>query len=180
MVDSLYVSVPKCYKKDTSGNVAVQPVSVLRLLLALGLFNSLIVDWLARFMVQINVNKTYLCRLPMPQPASDAEILQNPDFRTLARNALRLTLHAGYSDFAADLAGAMQALGVTAADVPATAKEADRLRAENDQIVAQLYGLTAAEFARLLASFQGMARKRPEYLTLLQEQWRDTLPLAAQ
>ena len=155
-------------------------ISVLRLLLALGLFNSLIVDWLARFMVQINVNKTYLCRLPMPQPASDAEILQNPDFRTLARNALRLTLHAGYSDFAADLAGAMQALGVTAADVPATAKEADRLRAENDQIVAQLYGLTAAEFARLLASFQGMARKRPEYLTLLQEQWRDTLPLAAQ
>ena len=106
--------------------------------------------------------------------------MQNPDFRTLARNALRLTLHAGYSDFAADLAGAMQALGVTAADVPATAKEADRLRAENDQIVAQLYGLTAAEFARLLASFQGMARKRPEYLTLLQEQWRDTLPLAAQ
>ncbi len=180
VVDSLYVSVPKYYKKDTSGNVAVQPVSVLRLLLALGLFNSLIVDWLARFMVQINVNKTYLCRLPMPQPASDAEILQNPDFRTLARNALRLTLHAGYSDFAADLAGAMQALGVTAADVPATAKEADRLRAENDQIVAQLYGLTAAEFARLLASFQGMARKRPEYLTLLQEQWRDTLPLAAQ
>ena len=160
--------------------MSAQPESGGRLLFALAWLNSLVVDWLARFMIQIHANKTYLYRLPMPQPASDAEILQNPDFRTLARNALRLTLHAGYSDFAADLAGAMQALGVTAADVPATAKEADRLRAENDQIVAQLYGLTAAEFARLLASFQGMARKRPEYLTLLQEQWRDTLPLAAQ
>lgn len=174
------VLIPKVYKRNDQETVGINVISDLRKIFALAIFNSLVFDWLARFMIQISVNLTYLYRLPTPQPASDVDILQSPNYRTLARNALRLTLHAGYSDFAADLAGAMQALGVTAADVPATAKEADRLRAENDQIVAQLYGLTAAEFARLLASFQGMARKRPEYLTLLQEQWRDTLPLAAQ
>jgi hypothetical protein len=57
---------------------------------------------------------------------------------------------------------------VRPADVPATAKARDQLRAENDKIVARLYGITAAEFAHLLRSFKGLAAKRPEYLALLQ------------
>ena len=44
----------------------------------------------------------------------------------------------------------------------------DRLRAENDHIVARLYGITAPEFIHLLRSFKGMAAKRPEYMALLQ------------
>ena len=53
-------------------------------------------------------------------------------------------------------------------DVPATAKARDLLRAENDKAVARLYGITDAELAHLLRSFQGLATKRPEYLALLQ------------
>ncbi len=53
------------------------------------------------------------------------------------------------------------------ADVPATPKACDQLRADNDRIVARLYGISDAEFAHLLRSFKGLATKRPEYLELL-------------
>lgn len=57
-------SIPKTYVLDSMDNVRTQTVSTLRLLFALALFNSIIVDWIARFMIQITVNKTYLFRLP--------------------------------------------------------------------------------------------------------------------
>lgn len=53
-------------------------------------------------------------------------------------------------------------------DLPQTAKAQDALRAQNDKLVAKLYGITDAELAHLLQSFKVMANKRPEYLTLLQ------------
>ena len=114
-------------------------------------------------MIQINVSQTYLYRLPIPQP-DDTEILANTDYATLAQNALRLTLAASWDDFA-ELAPLFH---VQKQDVPQTAKAKDALRAENDQIVARLYGITPAEFAHLLKSFKGMATKRPEYIALLQ------------
>ena len=44
----------------------------------------------------------------------------------------------------------------------------DLLRAENDKIVARLYGITDTEFKHVLKSFKGMSTKRPEYIALLQ------------
>ena len=161
--NTLNISIPKTYLRDAEGGVTTQAVSPLRLLLALAWFNSLPVDWLARFMIQIHANKTYLFRLPTPQP-SDDEIRANPDYTQLAKNALRLTLAASWDDFA-ELA---PLFNLQPGDVPATAKARDQLRAENDRIVARLYGITGAELAHLLRSFKGLAAKRPEYVALLQ------------
>ena len=173
---SMFASVPKHYvlqtvdgahgDKKAKLSVSVQPVSPLRLLFALAWLNSLPADWLARFMVQINVSQTYLYRLPMPQP-SDADILANPDYAALAKNALLLTLAAGWDDFATDLAAPMQALGVGKKHVPTTPKAQDKLRADIDHRVARLYGLQPADLAHMVGSFKVMASKRPEYLTLL-------------
>ncbi len=172
---TINISIPKIYVRTGQGGVATQTVSPLRLLFALAWFNSLPVDWLARFMIQIHASKTYLYRLPMPQP-SDDEIRQHPAYTQLARNALLLTLsapkpaHGGggapsssWDDFA-ELA---PLLGVQPQDLPTTAKARDSLRAQNDRLVAQLYGLDARELAHLLQSFKVMANKRPEYLALL-------------
>lgn len=126
-------------------------------------FNSVPVDWLARFMIQINVNLTYLYRLPMPQP-TDSEIRSNPDYAQLAKNALLLSLAASWDAFA-ELAPLFD---VQPSDLPQSAKAQDMLRAQNDKLVARLYGITDAELAHLLQSFKVMANKRPEYLTLLQ------------
>ncbi|WP_293996815.1 Eco57I restriction-modification methylase domain-containing protein [Sphaerotilus sp.] len=160
---TLFANAGKTYWADEAGAVQAEFVSPLRLLFALAWFNSLPADWLARFMVQIHVSLTYLYRLPIPQP-SDADIRANADYAQLAKNALLLTLAAGWDDFA-ELA---PLFGVERKDVPLTAKARDTLRVQNDKTVARLYGLTDAEFAHLLRSFKGMATKRPEYVALLQ------------
>lgn len=162
---SVFATTPKHYTLGATGQVQAQAVSPLRLLFALAWFNSLPMDWLARFMVQINVSQTYLYRLPMPQP-SDTEILKNPDYKALVKNALLLTLAASWDDFAPHLGPQMKALGIAKKDVPTTAKAQDRLRADTDLRVARLYGLGHDEFIHLLHSFKVMAVKRPEYLTL--------------
>ncbi|MFM2058976.1 MAG: hypothetical protein RLY71_3361 [Pseudomonadota bacterium] len=159
---SLFANAAKTYKLDPDGKLVSQPVPASRLLFALAWFNSLIGDWLARQMIQINVSLTYVYRLPMPQP-TDAEIRANEDFAQLAKNALLLTLAASWDDFK-ELA---PVFSVAKHHVPATAKAKDQLRAQNDKIVARLYGITDAEFAHLLRSFKGMATKRPEYIALL-------------
>ena len=91
--NTINISIPKAYVRNAEGSVTVQAISPLRLLLAMAWFNSLPVDWLARFMVQIHISKTYLYRLPVPQP-TDAEIHANPDYTQLAKNALLLSLAA--------------------------------------------------------------------------------------
>jgi hypothetical protein len=159
---TLFADAAKHYFLDADGQVKVQAVSPLRLLFALAWFNSLPADWLARFMIQIHVSKTYLYRLPMPQP-SDDEIRRHPDYAQLAKNALLLSLAASWDDFA-ELA---PLFGVQRQDLPSTAKAQDTLRAQNDQRVAKLYGITDAGLAHMLRSFKVMASKRPEYLTLL-------------
>ena len=114
-------------------------------------------------MIQINVSLTYIYRLPMPQPTDD-DIRANPAYAQLAKNALLLSLAASWDDFA-ELAPLFD---VQAKDPPPTAKAQDSLRAQNDKLVARLYGITDAELAHLLRSFKVMAGKRAEYLTLLQ------------
>ena len=159
---TLFADTAKTYFMNSVGEVNVKAVSPLRLLFALAWFNSLPVDWLARFMIQIHISKTYLYRLPMPQP-TDAEILANPDYAQLAKNALLLSLAASWEDFA-ELA---PLFNVQPKDLPQAAKAQDTLRAQNDKLVARLYGITNAELAHLLRSFKVMANKRSEYLTLL-------------
>jgi hypothetical protein len=156
--------------RDEMAGVSTQPVSPLRLLFALAWFNSLPVDWMARFMIQIHANKTYLYRLPMPQP-TDEEIRSNPTYAQLAKNALLLTLStpspAGGRQAWDDFAELAPLFDLQRADLPTTAKARDQLRADNDHAVAQLYGLSAAQLRHMLAGFKVMASKRPEYLALL-------------
>lgn len=160
--NTIHISIPKTYVRGPDGGVTTQTVSPLRLLFALAWFNSLPVDWMARFMIQIHANKTYLYRLPLPQP-SDDEIRANPDYAQLAKNALLLSLAASWDDFA-ELAPLFD---VQPQDLPQTAKAQDTLRAQNDKAVARLYGITDSELAHLLRSFKVMAGKRAEYLSLL-------------
>ena len=161
--NSILANAAKTYVRGKHGEVTIRLVSPMRLLFALAWFNSVPVDWIARQMIQINVSLTYLYRLPLPQP-TDAEICANPDYAQLAKNALLLSLAASWDDFA-ELA---PLFAVKRKDVPLTAKAIDVLRAENDKIVARLYGITDQEFKHLLKSFKGMTTKRPEYVALLQ------------
>ncbi|EDP5986056.1 class I SAM-dependent DNA methyltransferase, partial [Campylobacter jejuni] len=89
--DSTYSNIPKQYvlKDDV---ICMDIVPYERILFVLALFNSLVVDFIIRNMVQINVSKSYLERIPLPQP-SDEEIQNNEIYKTLAKNALLLQLY---------------------------------------------------------------------------------------
>lgn len=162
---SMGVSNPKNYTLQSDGNVKVEEISPLRLLFAAAWLNSVPCDWLARFMVQINVSKTYLMRLPLPQP-SDAEILENTHYRTLAKNALLLTKVNSPEHFSELFDEVAPALGVGKKDIPKTPKAKDKLRCQNDQLVANSYGINDEELRYILQSFSVMCNKRPEYLVL--------------
>lgn len=164
--NSLYSSIPKNYVLTEDKTIDVETFSPLQLLFSVAWLNSLALDWIARFMIQINVNKTYLMRLPMPQP-TDEELLANADYVTLAKNALLLTMfdekESGHTDFDDLWNDVSETLKVGRNDIPKTPKAADALRFDNDQIVARLYGFSPDDLRYILESFDVMRKKRPEY-----------------
>jgi hypothetical protein len=163
--NALWMSVPKrCLLDAAARSVGVEETPLPRLLFAQALFNSLIVDWILRCAVAINVNKTYLMRLPLPQPG-DADLRDNPAYAELCRNSLLLSLHHNPEGFAS----LQERFGLTGKDIPATPKQADLLRVRNDMLVAGVYGVTKAEMEHMLKSFRVLAKKRPEYINALLE-----------
>ncbi|WP_253248280.1 hypothetical protein [Helicobacter sp. 12S02634-8] len=159
--NTVWSSIPKRYAL-LGDSIKIECVSYLRLLFALGIFNSLIIDFLARQMVQIHLNKTYLERLPLPQP-NDAEILNNPIYHSIAINALKLQLYNDPETFCE----ISNMFGIQKDQIPLTPKLYDQLKAQNEIAVAKLYGISYEEFCHLLKSFQVLANKKPEYIALI-------------
>ncbi|EIJ7395395.1 class I SAM-dependent DNA methyltransferase, partial [Campylobacter jejuni] len=140
--DSTYSNIPKQYvlKDDV---ICMDIVPYERILFVLALFNSLVVDFIIRNMVQINVSKSYLERIPLPQP-SDEEIQNNEIYKTLAKNALLLQL---YNDQNHHFDELKQEFNIKNEEIPKTKKAYDILRAKNDLLVKELYGLSDDEFS---------------------------------
>jgi hypothetical protein len=155
------MSIPKQYTLR-AGQIVVDELPVARLFFAQALFNSIVIDWILRFSVAMNVNKTYLMRLPLPQP-DDAELQSNANYAALCRNSLLLSLYHNPDGFKALLG----MFGVTDKDTPRTVKQVDTLKVNNDIIVAKLYGVTKADMEHILTSFTVLKSKRPEYVSML-------------
>ena len=137
----------------------------MKLCFALGFFNSLVVDFIARGMIQINVNKTYLERIPIPQP-SDSEILENPIYHDIALSALKLQLYNDKSGHFDELA---KEFGIDKSQIPSTQKLYDALHAKLDITIAKLYGLNKEDFCYMLESFKVLCNNQPQYVALLRE-----------
>lgn len=165
--NSIWASIPKRYIIDSHGTIAIQSVSHKRLLFALGIFNSLVVDYIARGMVQIHLNKTYIVRIPLPQP-SDEELESKQDYAYIYKNALILQL---YHDKAGDFEDLQKEFGIDKGQIPSTQKAYDTLRAKLDIHIAKLYGLSKEEFCAMLESFKVLNDKQPHYIALLKSLW---------
>ncbi|EAM0267498.1 class I SAM-dependent DNA methyltransferase, partial [Campylobacter jejuni] len=160
--DSTYSNIPKQYvlKDDV---ICMDIVPYERILFVLALFNSLVVDFIIRNMVQINVSKSYLERIPLPQP-SDEEIQNNEIYKTLAKNALLLQL---YNDQNRHFDELKQEFSIKNEEIPKTKKAYDILRAKNDLLVKELYGLSDDEFSYMISTFKVLNEKQSEYITLI-------------
>ncbi|WKC58385.1 N-6 DNA methylase [Borrelia sp. P9F1] len=149
-------------------------VSILKKLFIISVFNSLPFDFLIRKFVEINVQKTFLYQCPMPQP-TDGEILSNPIYLKLAKNACILTVKNDLNNFS-------ELLDIK--DLKFTGEEKEKIltldfkdgyfqETERDInfIVAFLYSLTPDEFFVLLEDFKVLKKKKGKhyFLNLVEE-----------
>lgn len=165
--NKIQCSIPKRYTLNQDKKVISRAIPVHRKLFVQAVLNSLVLDFAIRFLVDITVNKTYLMRLPLPQP-TDLELTQNVEYQRIIRLAAILNLYTAgigaYGDMAARL-------GITEKDLPKTQKQRDRLAVEIDCAVARLYGITAAELAHLTSAayFKIFNEQQAGYVAMLLE-----------
>ncbi|WP_205426458.1 Eco57I restriction-modification methylase domain-containing protein [Helicobacter suis] len=163
---SMFLSIPYVYTKE--GIVEIKP---LQLLFALGLLNSLVLDFIIRLRAQINITKTCLLELPLPQP-SLTEIKNNPTFLQIALSALECQL---FNDKAAEFEALKGVFEGRSLDVPKTSKLYDLKRAQLDILIArEVYGLSQEQFFHLLDSFKVLAKKQPGFVALLKSLWGES------
>ncbi|WP_104759118.1 Eco57I restriction-modification methylase domain-containing protein [Helicobacter bizzozeronii] len=162
--NTTWVSVPYTY--TPKGILEVPP---LQTLFALGLFNSLVLDFYLRSLTQLHATKVCLLQLPLPQPTPQ-EIANNPLYLAIAQNALECQL---YYDKAGHF-GELKKLFTNPLDIPKTAKLLDTKRAELDILIARdIYGLSRDQFLHLLDSFRVLQNKQPGFVALLKDLWEE-------
>lgn len=161
--DSLLANIPKRYVLDEKNKIEIKKFSNTRLLFILALFNSVVIDYLIRTMVQINVNKTYITRIPIPQP-SDDEINNNEIYKEIYINALKLQLYNDKFNYFDDL---KMEFGISDNEIPKTTKQYNILRAKNDLLIKEIYKINDEEFNYILSTFKVLNKNEPEYISLL-------------
>ncbi|MDR1577341.1 MAG: Eco57I restriction-modification methylase domain-containing protein [Deltaproteobacteria bacterium] len=158
--NSLWLSIAGHYALDLEKRtVDFQIISLARPLFVQAILNSLTLDWILRASVTINVNKTHIFRLPIPQP-TDQELAANPVYVDLIRDSAAISLYY-HPELGQDLAPFVNAEGREALD--STVALENRL-ANLELKVARLYDLTSEEMNNILANFKVLKSKKPTYL----------------
>lgn len=163
--NTLAVNCPKNYYKDEK-SIQVDVVTNVRILFLQAIFNSIVVDFIARGMVSIHVSKTYLYRLPIPQ-LSDEEILK--EHKELLLNGLKLSLKNDFENFK-ELA---DEFGIEKIDLPKTPKQWDLLQIKNDCMVAKMFDISKDELEYILSTFKVLKNKKPQYVNEFLQQYRE-------
>ncbi|MDR1085218.1 MAG: restriction endonuclease [Deltaproteobacteria bacterium] len=158
--NSLWLSIPGHYILDLKKKaVTYQEISLSKLLFCQAIFNSLTADWLLRASVAMNVNKTYLYRLPVPQP-SDRELAENESFKAIIRNSALLSLYKAPEI----LAEIKTDLKIKDSELIKTDQTFERKKAALDLSVAGLYELDGQDLKHIAASFKVLNNKNPYFI----------------
>ena len=163
--NSLYASIPKKYILEDN-TIKIKTIPIKRILFLSSIFNSIILDYIARFIIDMNATKTYLMRLPIPMP-NEKEIEETKEYKTLYLNAIKLQLSYDIKSFE-ELKDKFE---IKDEDIPNTYKKRDLLKIENDIIVAKLYEVGKEELKHITseAYFKTLNTKNPAYLSTLLE-----------
>jgi hypothetical protein len=156
---SLWLSIPTRYYLDPSArSIKTRTVSVARLLFCQAIFNSLTMDWVLRASVAMNVTKSFVARLPIPQP-DDKEIFGRAEWLEIVRDSAIISVFRDPS-----LLEEIQLGGIS--DLPRleTEKAFDLQKAALELKIARLYGLTASEFEHIISNFHVLFNNKPEYI----------------
>jgi hypothetical protein len=137
--------IPPCFTGN-SVNIS-KNMDIKNLLICVSFFNSFVVDWLLRQKVTTNINMFYIYQLPIPRLSE-----KDPLFKPIVERAAALICTTPEFD---DLKQALKSNGydISPVETRLIASLPSQIRAELDAMIAHLYGLNAAEFAHILATF---------------------------
>jgi hypothetical protein len=169
---SMFGHSPKNYILENK-KVVTKEIPLERILFVNAIFNSLIADYVWRFVVDINMSKTYLMRLPLPQP-TDLELKENEVYRKIIKNSFLLNWHhSKKSNNPTGFDKNAKELDISEENLPKTEKSYNLLRLENDKLIAELYGISKQEMEHITseAYFKVLQNKNPAYLRTLLETW---------
>ncbi|GEM_PF-1368966 len=161
---SMFGHIPKKYISE-NGTVKIKVIPLERVLFVQAIFNSLILDFIIRFLVDINVVKSILMRLPLPQP-SDEELVSNEVYIKLIINSLKLNLF-----YNSNLSELSKMLKIDKVAPPKNDKSRLKIQVENDILIAKLYGVDKEGIDHLTSTdyFKVWNERQPEYRELLLE-----------
>ncbi len=125
---------------------STSPHDVSTLLAITSLFTSFTIDWLIRQKVTAHCNIFYMMQLPIPRLT-----VKDSAFRPLMERAARLV--GTTAEFDALLKEVFGPKATHKSHGVSDPMDRQKLRAEIDALVAQLYGLTESEFAHILGTF---------------------------
>lgn len=178
--NSLCATVEKFYTYENNA-VVVHPIPLERKLYVLGVFNSLVYDWMMRFSSSVNISKAALHRIPFPH-VNNACFIEG-SYRKLIENTL--LLHCFYAPMQFDalitileenlLKNVSSTKSTQCMDsnlkerIPQSIEEAAMVSCENDIIVANLYGLEKNDLKYILREdyFAVLYKKKRQYIDML-------------
>jgi hypothetical protein len=141
---SMFAHIPKKYVMENN-DITVQSVPLERVLFVNAIFNSLVLDYVIRFLVDINVVKSIVMRLPIPQP-TDAELVSNSDYLRIVELTYKLNT-ANASDTYLTFENGQEK--IWSKDLPTTDKEKRAMQIELDCFIARLYSVSIQELAHI-------------------------------
>lgn len=158
---SMFAHIPKKYILE-GNTIVIKTIPIERVLFIQAIFNSIITDFLIRFLVDMNVVKSIVMRLPIPQP-SDEELQNNENYCKIISNTLKIN-KVNNPDL--DLG--------KVTDLPKTEKQKIFLQIENDCLIAKLYGITPDELAHLTSPeyFKVLNNTQEAYLSVLVDKYK--------
>lgn len=162
---SLLLSSPKQYYLEDK-DIKIKSVPFKRLLWINALFNSIVIDYVVRFLVDMNVNKTYLMKVPLIH-ASDNDLETEP-YNTICNNAFALSL---YNNKELDEFYSLP----DGFELPNNSKDYDMLQIQNDILIAKLYNITFDELNNMLKTFKVLNDKKPQYVKTLIDKAKNVL-----
>ena len=154
--NTLHSEIPKKYILQ-NGKIVILENSLNKKLFLISVLNSIVFDFLARQIIQINVNKTYLIRLPIPQP-TEIELETDEVLQKIILNTKKITSF--YSDkFEFDVGK------------PKNLKAKNMLEIENNILIAKIYGIDKSEMEYILSTFKVLNKNRKPFVESLKSKF---------
>ena len=163
---SMFAHIPKKYTLQND-DIVVQDIPAERMLFMCGILNSVVLDYVVRFLVDINVVKSIVMRLPIPQP-TEIELQNSSIYHKIIENTYKLSTANSPASYL-HLANGEEKIWDT--QLPKTEKQKRNLQIENDGLIANLYGVSKDELAHLTSADYFKILNEGSYVAVLLDEY---------